>query len=169
MMGVCTPGARRKSAQVRWLTSWVTCRGGRGDDRGKEGESGARKLGDHGMKWYEMLNAAPNLAFLSYMAVPSPPFPPSSPPPSPQPPPPHKHPLLPLPAPQSSPWPLCRAPPCCPYPTAAPPPEHPHLEESLGHCAACVHDALRDPLAVKLRELLDQVVVLQQDGAAGSD
>ena len=25
MMGVCTPGARRKSAQVRCVMSWVTC------------------------------------------------------------------------------------------------------------------------------------------------
>mmetsp|Transcript_15125 Transcript_15125/g.37689 ORF Transcript_15125/g.37689 Transcript_15125/m.37689 type:complete len:240 (+) Transcript_15125:1588-2307(+) len=41
-----------------------------------------------------------------------------------------------------------------------------HLEKALGHHAARVHDALGDALAVKLRQLLHQVVVLQQDGAA---
>ena len=35
MMGVCTPGARRKSALVRWDTSWVTCEGGRGSGEGE--------------------------------------------------------------------------------------------------------------------------------------
>eukprot|EP00955_Chlamydomonas_euryale_P000310 3564-Chlamydomonas_euryale.AAC.3 len=41
-----------------------------------------------------------------------------------------------------------------------------HLEEALGDRAARVHDALRNTLAVKLRDLLQQVVVLQQNGAA---
>ena len=39
--GVCTPGARRKSAQVRWEMSWVTyCKGG-GAGRGGAGRGGA--------------------------------------------------------------------------------------------------------------------------------
>jgi hypothetical protein len=32
-----------------------------------------------------------------------------------------------------------------------------------------VHDALRDALAVELRELLDKVVVVEGDGAVGAD
>jgi len=32
-----------------------------------------------------------------------------------------------------------------------------------------VHDALGDPLAVELRELLDEVVVVQDDRAVGAD
>jgi hypothetical protein len=45
----------------------------------------------------------------------------------------------------------------------------PHLEKALGRRAARVHHALGDALPVKLRELLHQLVVLQQDGAARAD
>jgi hypothetical protein len=38
----------------------------------------------------------------------------------------------------------------------------------LTHAKVCeLHDALRDPLAIEARELLEQVVILQQRRAAG--
>ncbi len=41
-----------------------------------------------------------------------------------------------------------------------------HLEVAVGAGAAGVHDALRDALAVEAGELLDEVLVLDQEGAA---
>ncbi|CAH0326074.1 hypothetical protein SRABI128_05160 [Microbacterium sp. Bi128] len=43
------------------------------------------------------------------------------------------------------------------------------LEGTEGAAALGVHDALRDALAVELRELLDQVVIGQDDRAVGAD
>jgi hypothetical protein len=43
-----------------------------------------------------------------------------------------------------------------------------HFEEALGAGAARVHHALRDALSVELRQLLHQVVILQQHRAAGT-
>jgi predicted metal-dependent phosphoesterase TrpH len=45
----------------------------------------------------------------------------------------------------------------------------PGLELSCTRGAASVHDALRDPLAVEMGELLDEVIVLQGRGAARAD
>jgi hypothetical protein len=64
---------------------------------------------------------------------------------------------------------LCRqkASPSRPAPVlqAAAAPSSAHLEEALADGAARVHHALRDALAVKVGQLLGQLVVLQQDGA----
>jgi hypothetical protein len=43
---------------------------------------------------------------------------------------------------------------------------HTHLEEALGAGAPCMDHTLRDALAIELRQLLHQLVVLQQDGPA---
>lgn len=44
----------------------------------------------------------------------------------------------------------------------------PHLKNALGHCTTGMDHALWDALTVELCDLLDQVVVLQEDGAAGT-
>ena len=57
-----------------------------------------------------------------------------------------------------------------PVPMTGPPYLLPsHLEESLGHCPPGVDDTLGDAFAVELRELLDQVVVLEEDGPPGTN
>ena len=44
-----------------------------------------------------------------------------------------------------------------------------HFEMAEGATALGMRLALRDPLAVEVRHLLDQIVILQQDGAVGTD
>lgn len=44
-----------------------------------------------------------------------------------------------------------------------------HLEESLRAGASCVDNPLRYPLPVELRQFLQQMVVLQQNGAPLAD
>jgi hypothetical protein len=41
-----------------------------------------------------------------------------------------------------------------------------HLKKALGGGAACMHHTLRNALAIKVCELLNEMVVLQQNGAA---
>lgn len=43
-----------------------------------------------------------------------------------------------------------------------------YLEEALGCGTTCVDHPLRDPLTVKVGQLLHKVVVLKQDGATGT-
>lgn len=43
-----------------------------------------------------------------------------------------------------------------------------HLEESFGSRTTCMHHTFGDALAVKLRNLLKQVVVLQKQRAPGA-
>jgi len=43
-----------------------------------------------------------------------------------------------------------------------------NLKETLADGTACVHDTLRDAFTIELSKLLNEVVVLQQDGTTGA-
>jgi hypothetical protein len=43
------------------------------------------------------------------------------------------------------------------------------LEEAVSTCTLCVYDTLGDALTVEVRELFNQMYVLQQDGSTLTD